>query len=342
MSWVKFQHGFAADQDLGLFEHNLNLASQTGVDYGRRGDRGALLYATTSTLRRVLGVDLPKISIGYGTYVADGLTAMSGEVAFLRLYEGSTEHVQFRVNPDRSISVYNGSDLVTPIHTSDPDVVPTDVSTFFLAVVEIGNASPVTFYINEIPVIAEATLDTQNGGTGVVNEVQWGDGQFIFGDPLMGMHVNDIYVGDPDDVDFRLLHDVRFERMAVNSDVAVDFIPDGGGTNHSKVSEVPFSAAQKVTSAVPGDQDRYGVAAGVLTYDDIVSIAVVGQMGKDGGTASARLGFTDDGNEFDGATHALSITSQVVQDIATERPVSGDPWDAAARDALAIGPENVS
>jgi len=331
MPWIKFQHFFDADRAGRLFD-SLSTPSAFATTYGRRGDFGCRLFSEGNFVKAVVNADLDwTAALAHPVTGFAYIHTINHPFRIFSFMEASTRHVYGIRNNDGSISVYNGSGAL--IGTTAVGIVALNVATFYAVDCPIGNSAAFQLWIDGVLRLDEPTADTQNGGTGVCDGAIWGHETGSGG--TQEARVMDIYLADGDDGDYHIMHDWRGRKQLLASDIAVDFVSGGGGNNYGNVDEVPFSSSDKNTSATPGDEDRYGIAAGGShPTEPIRSVQVIALLSKDSGSAMAKVGMTEDGTQVYGPQVVLSTTSKAYSKLMTEKPSDASAWDETARDAI--------
>jgi hypothetical protein len=223
---------------------------------GRNGTNGLKLAGATEFFAR----NVPALD-EYFVGVAFRLQALTTTVDVLEFNEGATNHVRVTILANGSVQVSRNG---TTLGTSAAGLVLVGSYSFLEAHAVIDDAAGVIDVSLDGVVIAALSLtsqDTQNGGTGVINEIRFhGTTDIIFFD--------DIYVCDSTGSAPQngMLGNTHIGVSLLGGDTATkDFPilePATPTTHYTKLIDVPADGdASYVGSSVPADQELFTIAA---------------------------------------------------------------------------------
>ncbi len=193
---------------------------------GRRGGAGIEL-TTVDDVSAVIP-DTTTLVIG-GAFKFDTFS----ERDFMMCREGTTEHVKLFLTTAGAIDIKNVS---TVLASTSNGVISLDTFHFIEFKVTIGNAGTIELKIDGAIVVTSQAADTQNGGTSIVDNIQF--------EPTLGtMIIDDIYIlntadGAPQD-DF--LGDIQIDAVFPDGAGNVSNFTPSAGSNWQNVDDNPHT-----------------------------------------------------------------------------------------------------
>ena len=232
-------------------------------------------------------------------------------------------------------------DMTTTLATSVDAPIPLNVWTFMQMKVVISDTVGEVDVrdANGTVILAVSGVDTKNGGTGFVNQVQIGPGT---GGPVASY--DDLHIWDnAGSVCNTFTNDTRVDAIYPSgAGDSTQFTPSTGA-NWQCVDEQSASAADYVESATAAHQDLY--AATNLAHNPVSIFGIVrtaAAQKDDAGSRSLKL-LTKSGSTVSaGASQMLTLgTSVRLSDVQETDPNTSAAWTKAGVDAMQIGFENV-
>ena len=305
----------------------------TSTTFGTGGGWGIQILSGGNVARAFAPLSHPLIGWHMNSRIQTN--AITGHEVWLR--EGSLVCCKLKFPSNGAVRVYDANN--TLIDAVDPQTWPFQTWTHIAVNIDVGASGAITIYLygntdEEYPDLELAGIDTLPvGGTGVIDNIFWtgGDGNTHW--------IDDLYIADGDLVS--VIGAIVIGAYLPATELITDWTKTGSAFNVTAVNELPFSAAEYVSTATPGDIDRYAVAVGL--EEDVQAVRVVGQMKRTSGDpASARLQIIEVGGTVaNGETRSLGISSVVYSDTFSEKP-SGGEWTPATINGLRIGPERIA
>lgn len=249
--------------------------------------------------------------------------------------EGSTIHIDFRLDSSRRpYLTRNGTTLASSSS-------PLTVGVWYYLEVKVvvhDSAGSVELRVNGVNVASASSVDTRNGGTGVIDTFG-----MVFGNSgaFQGMSFDDFYIlNTAGSVNNDFLGDVRVEALFPNGNGNASQLDgsDGNTTdNYLLVDEASPSTADYVESSDVGDKDTYAYGNLTSVAGGVAAVQILPYAAKtDAGTRSivsvARLS----GTEVDSADKPLSVSYQYLPDVREAKP-GGGAWDIAAVNGAEFG-----
>lgn len=275
--------------------------------------------------------------VGFGVYVK----SQSGIPGCSFLGDnGATQHITVHVNTTTGlIQIHRGGSGGTLLATGTTQLT---VNAWYY--IEVSASISAT--VGEVHVrLNGATTDevsfvgnTKNGGTNTTVDTVNVYAQFT-------AMMSDVYILD-DTGSAPLntfLGDVAVRTLTPTGDGTYSQLTNSAGnstSNYSYVDEHPFSGTDYTGSATTGQKDTYALAdlpAGVST---VYGVQVCGYMAKsDASLAQARYAVRSGGNDYGGATRALTTTFVGYYDLYTTDPATGAAWTVNGVNNLETGME---
>lgn len=279
-----------------------------------------------------------KVIVGF----AAKFTSLSGASDFLRLAgdSGATTHLMLRYQGNY-LKLVRGDGTVLATEAT-PSMVLNAWQNYYEISATIADAGgTATVRVNGVPVITY-TGDTKNGGTATtidrltfVTMTNGGTDASVF---LM----DDFYICDgTGSAPYNdLLGDVRVHTMVPNgAGTSTQFAPSSGA-NYTTVDELPFSAADYVRSATPGNRDTYAMSdlpAGVTTIYGVQNNIITKKT--DAGTIGIKPVLRSGGTNYYGTTTNLGTADILIRDLRQFDPATSAAWTSAAVNNMESGAE---
>ena len=265
------------------------------------------------------------INCTYAQYTGDG------EPLFVNFLENSTLHIKISFSfYDNSIKVYrNATQIGDSPYTN---ILSLNTWNCFEIYVKIHDSTGiVTIKKDGLTIITITGVDTQNGGTGIINSINLGNGYF-------GENTN--YV---DDI---IIRDDAWPGLG---GVYV-LVPTGVGSNagwtasagspYACVDELPPSATDYIyaDSAVVGVKHDFAMSDLVGAFSSIAGVGIFANANLDtAGATDLKTYVISDDTETVGSAVALTTSpAYVVQYLETD-PDTATAWTAATINALKVG-----
>jgi hypothetical protein len=283
----------------------------------------------------------PTLVAGFGINFAAASDAVSR--AIFAWVENATTHLTVVRNGSGLIEVYQGTAAGTLLGTGTID---TDNSAWKYIEIECSihdSTGHVKVWIDDVLDINLTGLDTQNGGTGVVDRFRLGK-------------ISHASSADQDYDDFYCLDTSGSENNArLTSAVRVDCVrPSGAGSstqwtpsagnNYACVDDpTPNEDTDYVTVASAAQVDLY--AMGDLPVSPAAIKAVmVGMIARkdDAGVNEVRTKLKSGATTADGATRTLTTSYLGFADISVNDPDTGTSWTESGVNAIEAGVERVT
>jgi hypothetical protein len=266
----------------------------------------------------------------------------SGRYDICAFEEGATAHVGLVLNGDNTVSVRRGTTVIT-----GPSVATLAVGTWqyieFKAIIADGTGGSIEVRLNGVAILTVGSLDTRNGGTGVVTNLK------LAGSTLAA--VTHSYC------DLYMLDASAGQNTTYLGDIRVDLRnPDGAGTKHELTGSdtdhvdnhllvddgtAPDDDTTYVESSTAGQIDLHTIAdvpSGATVYGmEVLTLA----KKTDAGARSIRVVTRQDATDRTGATKSLSTDYLYYSEVFDAAP-DATAFTAAKFNALEIGYELVA
>lgn len=250
---------------------------------------------------------------------------------------GVTRHLTLSLYKDRlvlTLGAYNGTVLGTYVRAATNSVF--DYYEMSATIASTGGTCTVRLNGN---VVISFTGNTKNGGTNTtVDAVSFGNnyagGEYTY--------VDDLYICDgtgsaPYNT---FLGDVRVLSLSPTADgSSKQWTPDTGTTNYSRVNEVPYSAANYVTSGTVGQRDTYAMADLTGSPTVLALQTCVVAKKSDAGTMNLKPAIKSGASVYYGATTALAGSDTTLTDLRTVDPATAAAWTVTGVNAIEAGME---
>lgn len=302
---------------------------------GRNSTNGLKISAGTGFFAKTVP-SLDEYFVG----VAFRLQALTTQVDIIEFNEGATNHVRVSVLATGAIEVSRNG---TPLATSAAGTVIIGSFTFIevRAVID-GAAGIVTVDLDEFNIHTLTTQNTQNGGTGLVDEIRFnGTADIIFFDDV---YINDNVGAAPQNGFLGNTH-IDFNLVAGDGGTT-DFAllePTTPSTHFDKVNENPPDLdVSYVASDVPTDQELFTVQSlAALSGDGSVHGVQVSVLARKNNEGPRQLKLLlDPGVAIaEGADVELVTTYDYVVEMWQQNPDTSLDWVEAEVDAMEIGCE---
>lgn len=297
--------------------------SSTTTPYGV-GKAG--LVFTNGASPVALSTTYTDLTIGFAVY-SDSLTSRDNN-GLIRFKNSSTAILTVYTNTDGSISVNLGTSTGTTNLVGKSSSATVVNSTWYYIEVSLhrdASAGSVTVYINGVAVI---TATGANTGASNIDNITCGVGGNY------SWVVDDLYVADS----LTPLGGCRIDTILPSSDDSVQFTPNSGANNYSRVADSSGSDGDTsyVSDATAGHKDRYGMTDLSSTPNSIHAVKATFIPRKDDATTrTARTNVVSGASTDTGPTIGVP-TSYAGQDgnILNTDPNTASAWTKAGVDAL--------
>lgn len=304
---------------------------------GRRG--GGCLSGSQSgsaITTKTIGGTATTIIAGAAFYATSALYALAS-VTFcpLQFREGATTHVGIGFNSSGLAVAYNGSG--TLLGTAASGAIVANAWNYIEAKVVIGTTGSVEVRVNGTTVLLLSSVNTKNGGTGVINTFG------LFPSLASGANatlVDDLYVCDSSGTtNNAFLGDCRIDTLLPNGDGSYSaFTPNSGTVHYSRVNEATPDTTSYNDGANVGDRDSYQLAdLTSLVSQTVYGVQVNAAITKDdAGTRSAAPFIRTGGANKDGTSLALN-TSYAYASTVFETDASSAAFTQTSVNAMEAG-----
>jgi hypothetical protein len=229
----------------------------------------------------------------------------------------------------------------TIVASTTPGILTLGVWNHFLLTIAMGTVSTgaVNLYMNNnpTPVLSAAGVNILNStGSNLLDSIQYGAGR---NDNRLGTFtIDDLFAEDT----INNRGERRVETLRPASDSSVIWTPNSGLTNFSRVNEVLVDGdTSYVQASSVGDRDLYGISPLSSTPAIIDALGLVSfGLKTDATIRTIYNSLRSGGVDSDGAALNLAATYlRMDRALLLTNPNGGGAWDAAAVNALLIGPK---
>lgn len=296
------------------------------VGNGRFGTNALYAAAVTSNFAYT---NLPSNYTSVQACIAVKVTE-NGQLGIIEFREGTDEHVSICIESGTGhYKVFRDGLNGTLLGTGTLSVyMRKDRWTHIEARVTIHeSAGVVKLWVDGVLVFDQTGLDTQNGGTGVINNIHLGDTWSSAG---MSAYWDDLVVADATSASGNeTLGDCRVEALIPNGNGnSSQWVgSDGNSTdNYLLVDEIPPSSTDYVESSTVGNKDTYAFGNLTSTSGTVLAVQKSAFAAKtDAGSRSIALVSRLSGTEVDSSNHSLS-TSYAYYSTVEETKPGGGAW----------------
>lgn len=217
---------------------------------GRRGT-GALL--TNNDIGSFAYRDL---STSASTVIAGFAFKPTGPFTFGEIFSlwegGSVQNLRLIYNSSNKIAVYCGATLLGQTTLS----IAVGTTRYIEFKATIGASGSFEVRIDGTPDVSASGVNTQNGGTGVVNRIQFGVTGF---GGMYGAYFDDFYFCDNSGANNNnFLGDCRIDTVVPTGDgYYTDFTPSSGTAHYPNVNTTPAATVTYNYTSVVGAKDSY-------------------------------------------------------------------------------------
>jgi len=303
---------------------------------GRRSGGAWLCANGNAYLTKTLPGSYSTIIMGFAwkPVVAGAANAF---IAVMR--EGSIEHIALNFNAANKFEIVRGGVGGTILATST-SAFSTGSFYFVELKVNVHDSTGVAVLkINGVIEINVSSIDTRNGGTGIINNVG-------IGDPATWAHggndvYDDLYVcdtaGSAPNNDF--LGDCRIDTLFPSADGSNSaWTPSTGTAHFSLVDEGTPNTTDYVESNVVGSKDTWNfqdlaAITGIIYGAQICTAALKDDAGGRSIANTVKSGAAN----ADGATQAMSTSQVYFLDVFAVDPATGAAWTEANLNAAEFG-----
>ena len=314
----------------------------TNVSLAAGGRNGADCLSITSA--NAIAINLSRTFDAQATWIVGfalkvTLLSPTVPVTLMRLYDGTTLHIDVQLNPDGTIAVLRNATSL------GATVFALSINTMYYVEVKVtisDTVGVVTVRVNGDPKLSLTNQDTRNAGNASANRVQ-----------LSAM-------GSVSTIQFSDLYAVDGSATAPNDflgDIRVDMLnPDAAGSSHVWIGSdadhvdnqllvddagVPDDDTTYVETSTAGDIDLHSIAdtasGAVIAGVEVLTLA----RKTDAGARTMRVKTRQSGTNYDGATLSLADTYTYLSQLFALAP-DGSAWTEAILNALEVGYELVA
>jgi hypothetical protein len=275
--------------------------------------------------------------VGFAWYCADVGGTGHNLIDFM---EGSTIHVGIVYFPGGTIGAYRQGSVSASneLGTSTVPVILTQNWHYIEVKLTVDNsAGAVQVRVDGVECINVSTVDTQNGGTGIVQSIRFNK------DNATDPYLDDIYVCDTlglNNNDF--IGEIKVETVTPDGDGTTNnWSPDTGLTNYTQVDDgsTPDDDTTYVTTSTVNDSDLYTFAALTTSLLDTVhAVCVRNHVRKeDAGFRTVRCLAKSSLTTNEGDIKALGVDYRYVDHIFETDPNGGGAWSESSVNAAEFG-----
>jgi hypothetical protein len=300
----------------------------------RTGTRSVVVGTSQSRFRRTIA-PLPALYLGFGMFID---TVPTGNLNIVSLNEGGTVHLWLRIDASARLSVL-AAGSGTPLFTTTLSE-PLQTWSYYELYASIHDTTGAyTLRRNEQLVDAKTNIDTRNAGSGVIDEIRFGD-NFAAG-PSSTRYFDDLYLCDTVAPNNSFLGQVRLRQLVPNADDAVAWTRSAGALNYANVDDgVPNEDTDYNAATASGLTDKFAMTDLPATVAAVKGVVVRARTRKtDSGASTYRIGVE---SAAGGAPATLSESADISPDqsyrwdslIADTDPDTGAAWTKAGVDAM--------
>lgn len=299
------------------------------------GNYNTLFTLTTPISGIIVGIALKCYTEGTPTY-----NASKGII--IGLLEGSTYHLKLHL-VGTEIQVRDGANGLLGT-TSGANITYNAWSYIEVKAVIHDSTGSVVIRVGETEVLSLSSIDTKNGGTGVVSVIS-----FSCANVDIRSYHSDLYIcdltGDAPCNDF--LGDVRVDQLLPNGAGTYTQFTPSAGANYQNVDEAGYHDADTTYNETDtvGNKDSYAVAdlpsppAGTTIYG-VRNVAVLRKT--DVGVRTAKQLLITGATETLGTERTLSDSDQIFSELSELNPADSEPFEDADINAIEPGVEVAS
>lgn len=305
--------------------------STSAVRTGIRGLRKT--SGANPNLRRQLAASVSTLVVGFAFRRPN---IPSSEDIIVRFLETGTEHVSVRMNASTGVLTVsrNGTTLATSSATIN-------INIWYYIEFKATISDTVGTYelrVNGTNVASGSGADTRNGGTGVINQLNFG-GATNTGD----VDIDDIYwldtSGSAPNNDF--LGDVKVECILPNGNGnSSQFTGSDGDSidNYLLVDENNLDTADYVQSTANDQIDEYTFGDLTVTTGTVYGVQInASALKTDAGAKSIALMTRRSGTDYASSDQALSTSQQIHSQIREQDPSTSAAWTISGVNAAEFG-----
>lgn len=294
--------------------------------------------ATDYVGKVITGLSHSTIIFGFA-FNWNSFTTADRQVFALR--EGTTHHISVRFNSSNQLYFFSSGPAAQVGSASS--ALNADTWYYIEGKVVISDASgSVEWRVNGTSGGSTGSLDTRNGGSGVVTAIQLGFQQSVAVAGVDIYHMDDLYVCDGGgSVNNDFLGDTRIQARFPNGNGNYSQLvgSDGNSTdNYLLVDETTPNTADYVESNVAGDKDTYTYSDLTPTAGTVHGVMVVPYSVKtDAGTRTVTPTSRLSGTDNDGSAATLSTTGLYVPSGVFETKPGGGAWSISDVNSAEFG-----
>lgn len=253
---------------------------------------------------------------------------------FLKFFEGATLHIEVEWN-GAGWTIKRGTTTIGTVN----DSIPQSTWHYLEVKVVIGSSGSWEIRRNGATLGSASGVNTQNGGTGQLNNITWSNG----GNP--NFYVDDLYILDGSGAaplnDF--LGDSLVECLAPNGAGDITNFTPSAGANWECVDEASQDGDTTYNaSSTASHKDLYNLD-NTSRSGAVRGLVVTAWMRKDdAGGRNACITVRSGSTDADGASIALGNSYQGYTAIFATDPNTGAAWTVSALNALQIGAKVLS
>ena len=256
----------------------------------------------------------------------------NGEYFFLR--EGSTTHIKLVVNTSNKLEIRTNSDTI--LATSSAIFWVSNTWKWLQAKVVISDtvgSVEVRDGLGNV-IVSVSSVDTRNGGTGVVNTF-WS----YYYELLDDLHIWDTSGSDVN----TWTNETRVSTLRPSAAGDSTQFTSSAGNNWDCVNDTTVSATDYVSSSTAAHVDLYGCTDLSYTPATIFGVQRSAMVSKDdAGARTLKLNLKSNTTTDTGSAQALTFGSWTrISDVVPLDPATSAAWTPSAINAVQIGYENV-
>lgn len=334
-----FEYADNSEMTNGSSGWGLYVAAGVASSYGRFSTGGLMTYQDGGAGARLTISSKTTLIAGCAMYDLNTISAGSGRFFGFRDSAGYNHVFLNRNTSTKDIEVYCGTTFLGSVGYTFP------VATWFYVELKAtihDTTGSVEVRINGETKLALTNVDTNAGGTGIINEV-------VLGAPpsteSFRKYHDDFYVCDTSgSLNNDFLSDVKVVRLKPNAaGDSTQFTPLSG-SNYTNVDELtPDSDTSYVYSSTAGNKDLYNVESLASAPANIYGVRVTSTMRKDdAGSLTARNVLKSGATTSNGTTVGPLTSYAAFWDYHETDPNTSAAWTNSALDSLQVGVEQVS
>lgn len=288
--------------------------------------------SSTAGVSRNLRVANARMTVGFAWR---GPTTLNSTGNILRIFDGGgTEHARVTINSDGSLTVSRAGTALTG-GTSAAAVV-TASNWYYIELDYTCNDTTGAFglHVNGVSVCSGSGLDTRNGGTGVLGQINFASANGQTSD------FDDVYVASGS-TSFQ--GDTRvMTSWPTGAGASTQWTPLSGANWQNVDETTPDGDTSYNSDATSGHIDTFGTGALGVTGTIIGVVVHAFARKDDAGARNYRTKLRDDGGTMrNGATNALSASYAGYWDMWVQNPNGSVAWTVTAVNNSEFGYEDV-